>query len=301
MSEAERMLDEDIRVWSFDEAQGRSKREYIKSYYHILDDALAFHTHDFYEINIVSGGAGKHRIEDREIIAQKGDIFIIPPNVGHGYSCKDKMTVYHILLSNGFMTAFAPFFEKLPGYDMLFNIEPMLRSRLQRAYYLRSDRISFDTVKQHISMIEGGKDEKIPGNDTETAFHVLSLIAALSKRMYLLGSFNDPEIANDRVLTIIESMEYIERHCGEKLNYKDVAAKCAISYSTYLRTFKRLSGVTPAEYQMNCRIRSAADLLKNSDESVLSVALSCGFYDSSHFIREFTKRKGLTPSEFRKA
>ena len=300
MAGSDRASDFDVRVWTFEEAQGRMSKEYIKSYYHALDGVLEYHTHDFYEINIIYNGNGTHRIVEREVITQRGDIFIIPPGVRHGYDCKGKMAVYHILLSNSFMTEFAPFFEKLAGYNMLFSIEPMLRSRLERSYYLKSDSIAFETLKGYIALIEGGNDGKIQNNGIETAFHVLSLIATLSKRMYLLRSAEGAE-EDVRVLTLIGSMEYIEDHFAEKLNFCDIASRCAISYSTYLRLFKRLSGITPAEYQMRCRIKRAAELLKNGDESVLSVALSCGFYDSSHFIREFTKRKGISPSCLRRS
>ena len=300
MAEEDRISDLDVRVWTFDEAQGRMSKEYIKSYYHVLDGILAYHTHDFYEINIIYNGTGKHRIEEREIIAQRGDVFIIPPGVRHGYDCKGKMTVYHILLSNAFMTEFAPFFEKLAGYNMLFRIEPMLRSRLERSYSLKSNSISFDSLNRYIALIESGNDGKISNNGTETAFHVLSLIATLSKKMYLLRSTEGAE-EDDRVLTLIGSMEYIEDHFAEKLDFCDISSRCAISYSTYLRLFKKLSGITPTEYQMRCRIKRAEELLKNGDETILSVAMFCGFYDSSHFIREFTKSKGISPSCLRRS
>ena len=118
--------------------------------------------------------------------------------------------------------------------------------------------------------------------------------------MYLLRSLNDSEIESERVLTLIESMEYIEAHSAEKLLFSDIASRCAISYSTYLRSFKRLLGITPAEYQMSCRLKNAADMLQNSDESVVSVAMACGFYDSSHFIREFKKKYSVSPLDFRR-
>lgn len=298
MAEARQVPDHEIYLWTFDKAQKEAKREYVKYYAHILNGALARHMHDFYEINLITGGSGKHFVGDKEIIASRGDVFVIPPHIRHGYSCKGNMTVYHILLSNGFMAAFAPFLEQLPGYAMLFHIEPMLRGRLEKAFYLRLDRSEFERVNRYIALIEEGED--VPEAQTEKALHILSLIAVLSAKMNAPRALNDGGVPIERVQTIIESMEYIEKNFAEKLRFGEVAARCAVSYSTFLRLFKNFSGVTPAEYQMHCRIENAAKLLTNEGETVLSTALSCGFYDSSHFIREFIKRKGVSPADFRK-
>lgn len=287
-------------LWRFEDAQNGLHKDYIKSYYHNLTAYIPCHMHDFFEINIITHGAGKHLIEQRDILTQKGDVFIIPPHIRHGYSCHDNMTVYHILLSNRFMAIFAPYLEQLSGYKMLFNIEPVLRSRIDKGYYLRSDDISFELIRQYISLLEDGHKSDPASYEPEQAFHVLSLIAVMSRQIHELKPFHTQQLPEQHVLTLIESLEYIEHHFSEKLNFQTISTHCAMSYATYLRLFKKLSGVTPTEYQMNCRITHAANLLRSSEETILSIALTCGFYDSSHFIREFIRKKGVSPAEYRK-
>ena len=289
-----------IYFWKFEDAQGGIRKRYIKSYFHEVRDLLPYHTHDFFEINIVWQGAGKHLIEQQEILTQKGDVFVIPPHVRHGYACKDSLTVYHILLSQNFMYAFAPYLEALPGYRMLFSIEPVLRSRIEKAYYLKQENVSFELLRQYIRLI----GEDLPGvsadNEPQSALHVCSLIAALSGQMNVLRPMPVEELPEAHALTLIESMEYIAAHSAEKISFQQAAERCAISYSTYLRLFRKVAGVTPTEYQLNCRIENAARMLHGTNETILSIALSCGFYDSSHFIREFIREKGCSPSEYRK-
>lgn len=284
--------------WTFDDVQMDTENVYIKSYYHPLEDILPIHSHDFYEINVIVSGSGKHYIQQREILACKGDIFILPPNVKHGYSCNEKMSVYHILLSNRFTAEFAPFLEKLAGYRLLFNIEPMLRSSVETPFYLRAERMSMESVKQYIRLIE---EDGNKASEAEIVCHVLSLIATMSRKMHQFKAFHDMDIPDRRVLSLIESIQFIENHHCEKIQFRTLAAMCAVSYSTYWRSFKKLTGFSPVEYQINCKIESAERLLRNSNESVLSIALSCGFYDSSHFIREFIRKKHISPADYRKA
>lgn len=77
------------------------------AYFH--DDAQLFpilmHNHSFYEINIVTSGSGWHYIENQCIKAKLGSVFVIPPNVRHGYYTEDphSFKIFHILLSSYFM------------------------------------------------------------------------------------------------------------------------------------------------------------------------------------------------------
>lgn len=286
-------------LFNFEDVKTAHNEKYIKSYYHELSDFLPLHTHAFYEINIISSGAGKHRFGDKEILTRKGDIFIIPPHTRHGYSCNEKLKVYHILLSELFVATFSRLLKNMKGYDLLFNYEPMLRGRINENFYLRSGDIPTDTVKTFIDLIEGcSEGDEI--YEAEKLSHVLSLIAALSKAIHELKPLACDSFPDKHTLSLIESMEYIEMHFAEKIDIKDLSQRTALSYSTYLRYFKKLSGSTPTEYQNACRIKNASSRLLNTTDSIMNIGLDCGFYDSSHFIREFLRLTGLTPTEFRR-
>jgi AraC family L-rhamnose operon transcriptional activator RhaR/AraC family L-rhamnose operon regulatory protein RhaS len=283
--------------WKFDEVNKCQGNQYVKYYNHPLKKVLPLHSHDFYEINIIISGSGTHYIRDRELLVGKGDVFVIPKNVKHGYCPSVNMSVYHILLSDRFSVEFGQLLDRLPGYRFLFHIEPLLRSSLEKPFYLKSDCISLESISSHIGLLENN----IGGAETECVCHVLSLIAEMAGKMHRLHALNDKELPDDKLLSLVESIAYIDAHCPEKLDYGSLAEKCAVSYSTYWRLFKKLTGTTPMEYQIAARIKLAERLLRSSDDTVLSVALSCGFYDSSHFIREFVKRKNITPTEYRTA
>ncbi len=65
--------------------------------------------------------------------------------------------------------------------------------------------------------------------------------------------------------------------------------------------FKDITGITPKKlFQIN-QVNFASRLMReNKNKSLTSIALECGFYDQSHFVRTFKKITHLTPSYFKK-
>jgi AraC-like DNA-binding protein len=47
------------------------------------------------------------------------------------------------------------------------------------------------------------------------------------------------------------------------------------------------------------RLKRAADLLEETDESIQEIAYSCGFREPNYFSRVFRKKYGRSPREFR--
>lgn len=72
------------------------------------------------------------------------------------------------------------------------------------------------------------------------------------------------------------------------------------STSHFSRRFKKTFGLTPHQYLLQCRIRSAKKLIL-SDCSLSLAAFQAGFCDQSHLNRCFKKNIGLTPREYLKA
>jgi AraC family transcriptional regulator len=67
----------------------------------------------------------------------------------------------------------------------------------------------------------------------------------------------------------------------------------------FLRTFRRLVGMTPHQYVLSLRMRKAAVLLRTTDVSITAIALEAGFNDLSTFIRRFRKTMDASPGEYR--
>jgi AraC-like DNA-binding protein len=67
------------------------------------------------------------------------------------------------------------------------------------------------------------------------------------------------------------------------------------------RAFKRAYGESPRGDVTKRRLGTASRLLVESAAPIATVAAECGFYDQSHFCRQFKALTGLSPSRYRAA
>lgn len=93
--------------------------------------------------------------------------------------------------------------------------------------------------------------------------------------------------------------DYIHSRLGSELSLAELSAQVAMSKYHFIRTFKHTSGMTPHQYIMGRRLRSAATALRTTKKPVVCIALDHGFGDLSTFNHFFRRAMGITPSAYR--
>jgi len=96
------------------------------------------------------------------------------------------------------------------------------------------------------------------------------------------------------------AVDYILEHYHERIEMETLASLAFLSVRQFERRFRSLFHVSPGEFILKVRIDAAVRLLLESDFSMTQIALRCGFYDNSHFTRQFKKKMGVSPIQFRK-
>jgi AraC-like DNA-binding protein len=99
---------------------------------------------------------------------------------------------------------------------------------------------------------------------------------------------------------VARSLRTIESHSEDKLSLSDLAREARLSPYHFLRTFARLTGMTPHQYVLRARIRKAATRLLTESAKVLDIAFDCGFGDVSNFNRAFRTEFGISPRVYRR-
>jgi AraC family transcriptional regulator len=85
----------------------------------------------------------------------------------------------------------------------------------------------------------------------------------------------------------------------ERPSLAALAREAAMSPYHFLRTFRRVIGMTPHQYTLRTRLHRAAVRLRQSGEPVSAIAYDTGFNDLSTFNRRFRRLMGTSPSAYR--
>ncbi len=93
---------------------------------------------------------------------------------------------------------------------------------------------------------------------------------------------------------------WIEDHLDEEFDLERLAAMAGLSKFHFHRLFTQATGASPAKYQMTARMNEARRRLRETDESVIAIALDVGFSSASHFAQVFRRETRMTPSEYRR-
>jgi AraC family transcriptional regulator len=101
------------------------------------------------------------------------------------------------------------------------------------------------------------------------------------------------------IARVTRALRSIEQHFDASLNLRALAEEAGLSPYHFLRTFHRLTGLTPHQYLLRCRLREAATRLTLLSSKIVDIALDCGFADVSNFNRAFRKEFGANPREYR--
>ncbi|MEM7545276.1 MAG: GlxA family transcriptional regulator [Pseudomonadota bacterium] len=101
-------------------------------------------------------------------------------------------------------------------------------------------------------------------------------------------------VANER---LAKALAIIESDLDEPMRTSDVANRIGLSPRQLERLFGRYLHCSPKKYRMEMRLGRARELLRQTDMSVINVALACGFTSPSHFSKCFRARYGSTPYE----
>ncbi len=93
--------------------------------------------------------------------------------------------------------------------------------------------------------------------------------------------------------------QYINEHCTENLSIDDIAKIAGFSKYHFTRLFKQIMNVTCYEYLLNRRLVYAEQLLLETDNTIMQVAMKSGFSSLATFNRVFRAKNHCTPSEYK--
>lgn len=132
-----------------------------------------------------------------------------------------------------------------------------------------------------------------------TAVNALSLMLfTLILRQYFAKN-DDTFLSHYQHPRLMPLIQAILTNPEKSWKINEMAQFANVSRSKLIRLFNQHLEVSPHAFLHKSRLQKSALLLKTTNQSVLSVALSTGFSSETHFSRAFKKQYGVTPSHYR--
>ncbi len=169
------------------------------------------------------------------------------------------------------------------------------------AHYAKDDAQVMQTGQPILRRVE-----LVANADGSVSWHVTSkfpLIDRSGQCVGIIGCMRDFD-RTDNVLQPYRRMntvlEHIKSHYSEPLEMVDLAKVANLSISQFERRFRAVFQQTPSRFLIRYRLTRASQILVHSEATLSQIAQEVGFYDHSHFSREFCKLFGQSPGQYRK-
>lgn len=140
------------------------------------------------------------------------------------------------------------------------------------------------------------------GEPVRTLHAQLLETTALPERIQLIESFLHRRLAlkagkTGHIGMIGQIVRELQQNDSPE-NMEVIAQRYGIS-SRYLRKlFLQYTGVSPKFYHKISRFQHSLQLINANQSNLTSITYDCGYFDQSHFIRDFKLFTGITPSDY---
>ncbi len=101
--------------------------------------------------------------------------------------------------------------------------------------------------------------------------------------------------------SVRDVQEAIEAEPGAAHSIDDLARRAAMSPRHFARVFTEEVGEAPGQYVERVRTEAARRQLEETEDTVVAIASRCGFGTAETMRRNFIRRVGIPPDQYRKA
>ncbi len=246
------------------------------------------------ELVRILSGSGICLTDQTEADASPGDLFVFPGHAAHSFrATEEEFRFLQIRFDPRFIWDGTEDSYDFRCVSFLLRPTAGVSARLPRSNPANS------TVGALMERISAAVSEGEPYSDLEARALMMQLLTVL------LRKYDYPDRARtDRSRTVSDAergIRYINANFREAITVDAAAEAAGMSKSYFMKVFRDLNGVTPWEYVLLKRVAYSTQLLKNTQTSVLDVAMQSGFNTKSSFNRAFRRVMKTSPAEYRAA
>lgn len=260
-----------------------------------MGEARTFHehTHDLYHIVLYTRSSGFYVKSGRRYRAEPGTLVIISPGQPHDFVSHRGSSVYsEITFAFGTETGKAltlPFGQILSAYTGIagqLQSEPRLPRETMQELVILMIQI-MDYLQSPSSM-----------SDFYARRALANIFDVVVAHCY---AETIPGTAPGQDNPILHVKRYIDEHYADAIAAEELASMSHCSRGHLFRAFKKSFHISPLAYQQDLRFEAAQRLLRFTSLRCYEIAQRVGYSNVYYFHRQFKKRTGITPTQYRRS
>lgn len=233
------------------------------------------HSHEELSIGFVEGGSSTITCKALKFKMKARQSILIPPGIIHlcrpDDLCKFWFTIFYI----------APHWFEAAFKIKLDRVKP------------QTSPLDHQTLEKRDWFLDVFKTESDPLEIESAA------ILFLGHFMFSCFDMNPLTLASAESQTGLEEIKhYMDQNFRDQVQLDDLARISGMTKFSLLRRFKTHYKLSPHAYIINKRINYAKQLLLEG-KTVAHTAVTCGFFDQSHFVKTFRHYVGIAPINYK--
>lgn len=251
-----------------------------------LPDTLGFHMHENFELTLITRGRMLYIADGTCMEATAGDLIFFSSYIPHAW-IPDRSAPVNVIeitvrpdWSNPFFLSSQPILAGIASGNPKYLHIPCK-----------------ETVVRRIRSIADELSAREYGYRSAVAMELTLVLLELVRHTAILPEKSE----NGQNQVIRRAREYIAAHLSENPGLPEIAAAVYVTPHHLSFLFKKQVGIGIADYMNQQKLLRTAELLSDSELSVLDIALQSGFTSKSNFYRVFKEYYGITPQQMRDA
>lgn len=254
---------------------------------------VPMHWHNEFELDYVLQGKGDFICGDEHFPVSQGDVIMISPNMLHAAYPSSSMKLHYI--------AFV-FHANMLGLESndrssTYCIRPLITGQLRVNIKYNLGHPNYSVIHSLTETIVSCANKNNPYDDLLLKSNLLQLFWYFEKKDNL-SSIQDNDISYSSLIR--PALEHMTYCYMDYITINELAAKCSISSSHFMNSFKKAVGCSAIEFLTHLRIKAACTALTETTDDISTISYSCGFNNLSNFNKQFKKITGSSPREYRK-
>ena len=247
------------------------------------------HWHNFPQVWFVSKGEITLTVAQETYVAKKGSCIFVPAYMSHAISeNKGGVEVFVISFTDAMFGGFDDEY-------FLAGKHAHINHRLVNIFTELSQTESGEMAQ----LVGDMRTELLKGRGRNPAMVSLAIITILERMANRRKDRGSHIVEYNRISEMSKIVRYVTENISKKLTIESICEKYNMSQSTFVREFKKATGMSFVQMILSVRVRYACQQLRYTKKKIILIADEMGFYDESHFTHAFSSIIGISPAQYR--